>query len=158
MIQPRKSDGIVDLADLFPTALDLAGHPGAKVANLVPKTTFIDGVDQTSFFLGTNGQSNRKAEHYFLNGRLSAVRMDEFKYHVLIQQPYAYTQSGYQGGFTGTVMQTAGSSVFNLYTDPQESDSIGVRHIPMGVPLQTEMHAYMEILKKYPPRAQIKSD
>ncbi len=33
--------------------------------------------------------------------------MDEFKYHVLIQQPYAYTQSGYQGGFTGTVMQTA---------------------------------------------------
>ncbi|MGT5484899.1 hypothetical protein ACRWFD_25970, partial [Escherichia coli] len=23
---------------------------------------------------------------------------------------------------------------------------------------QTEMHAYMEILKKYPPRAQIKSD
>ncbi len=73
--------------------------------------------------------------------------MDEFKYHVLIQQPYAYTQSGYQGGFTGTVMQTAGSSVFNLYTDPQESDSIGVRHIPMGVPLQTEMHAYMEILK-----------
>ncbi|MCV5646854.1 sulfatase-like hydrolase/transferase, partial [Escherichia coli] len=54
MIQPRKSDGIVDLADLFPTALDLAGHPGAKVANLVPKTTFIDGVDQTSFFLGTN--------------------------------------------------------------------------------------------------------
>ncbi len=50
MIQPRKSDGIVDLADLFPTALDLAGHPGAKVANLVPKTTFIDGVDQTSFF------------------------------------------------------------------------------------------------------------
>ncbi|HDN1068803.1 TPA: sulfatase-like hydrolase/transferase [Escherichia coli] len=158
MIQPRKSDGIVDLADLFPTALDLAGHPGAKVANLVPKTTFIDGVDQTSFFLGTNGQSNRKAEHYFLNGKLSAVRMDEFKYHVLIQQPYAYTQSGYQGGFTGTVMQTAGSSVFNLYTDPQESDSIGVRHIPMGVPLQTEMHAYMEILKKYPPRAQIKSD
>ncbi len=38
--------------------------------------------------------------------------------------------------------------MFNLYTDPQESDSIGVRHIPMGVPLQTEMHAYMEILKK----------
>ncbi len=54
-------------------------------------------MDQTSFFPGTNGQSNRKAEHYFLNGKLAAVRMDEFKYHVLIQQPYAYTQSGYQG-------------------------------------------------------------
>ncbi|MCQ8811656.1 arylsulfatase, partial [Escherichia coli] len=85
------------------------------------------------------------AEHYFLNGKLSAVRMDEFKYHLLIQQPYAYTQSGYQGGFTGTVMQTAGSSVFNQYTDPQESDSIGVPHNPKGVPLQPEMHANKDI-------------
>lgn len=127
------------------------------MANLVPKTTFIDGVDQTSFFPGTNGQSNRKAEHYFLNGKLAAVRMDEFKYHVLIQQPYAYTQSGYQGGFTGTVMQTAGSSVFNLYTDPQESDSIGVRHIPMGVPPDRNARVYGDP-EKYPPRAQIKSD
>ncbi|MGU0161016.1 hypothetical protein ACVXHB_29245 [Escherichia coli] len=47
IIQPRKSDGIVDLADLFPTALDLAGR-GAKVANFMPKTTFIDGVEPTS--------------------------------------------------------------------------------------------------------------
>ncbi|VCV94765.1 hypothetical protein BANRA_00030 [Escherichia coli] len=95
MIQPRKSDGIVDLADLFPTALDLAGIPGES-SEFSTETTFIDGVDQTSLLPGTNGQSNRKAEHYFLNGKLSAVRMDEFKYHVLIQQPYAYTQSGYQ--------------------------------------------------------------
>lgn len=156
MIQPRKSDGIVDLADLFPTALALAGKPGAEVSKLVPKTTFIDGVDQSSFFLGSNGQSNRKAEHYFLNGQLSAVRIDEFKYHLLIQQPYAFTQTGYQGGFTGAVMQTAGSMMFNLYTDPQESKSVGIRHIPMGVPLQTEVHDYMAILKKYPPKVQIK--
>lgn len=83
--------------------------------------------------------------------------MDEFKYHVLIQQPYAYTQSGYQGGFTGTVMQTAGSSVFNLYTDPQESDSIGVRHIPMGTATDRNACVYGDP-EKYPPRAQIKSD
>ena len=156
MIQSRKSDGIVDLADLFPTALALAGKPGAEVAKLVPKNTFIDGIDQSSFFIAANGQSNRKAEHYFLNGQLSAVRIDEFKYHLIIQQPYAFTQSGYQGGFSGAVMQTAGTAVFNLYTDPQESDAIGVRHIPMGVPLQTEIHDYMEILKKYPPKVQIK--
>ena len=113
-------------------------------------------MDQTSFFLGTNGQSNRKAEHYFLNGKLSAVRMDEFKYHVRFSNLTLIPRADIRGGFTGTVMQTADRRVFNLYTDPQESDSIGVRHIPMGVPLQTEMHAYMEILKKYPPRAQIK--
>ncbi|UMQ02679.1 sulfatase-like hydrolase/transferase [Escherichia coli] len=32
-----------------PTALDLAGHHGAKVANLVPKTTFIDGAGPDIF-------------------------------------------------------------------------------------------------------------
>jgi arylsulfatase len=75
---------------------------------------------------------------------------------MLIQQPYAFTQSGYQGGFTGAVMPTAGTMIFNLYTDPQESESVGVRHIPMGVPLQTEGHDYMKILQKYPPKVQIK--
>ena len=53
-------------------------------------------------------------------------------------------------------MQTAGTMIFNLYTDPQERESVGVRHIPMGVPLQTEVHDYMAILKKYPPKVQIK--
>ncbi|TKV05155.1 sulfatase-like hydrolase/transferase [Citrobacter sp. wls619] len=156
MIQPRRSDGIVDLADLFPTSLSLAGHPGAELAKLVPEKTFIDGVDQASFFIGKDGQSNRKTEHYFLNGELSAVRIDEFKYHLLIQQPFAFTQTGYQGGFTGAVMKTAGAMMFNLYTNPQEDESVGVRHIPMGVPLQDEAHNYMEILKKYPPKVQIK--
>lgn len=63
------------------------------------------------------------------------------------QQPFAFTQTGYQGGFTGAITKTAGTTIFNLYTNPQEDDSIGVRHIPMGVPLQTEVHNYMEILK-----------
>ncbi|EGL5970615.1 arylsulfatase [Salmonella enterica] len=72
------------------------------------------------------------------------------------QQPFAFTQTGYQGGFSGAITKTAGTTIFNLYTNPQEDDSIGVRHIPMGVPLQTEVHNYMEILKKYPPKAQIK--
>jgi arylsulfatase len=139
-----------------PTSLALAGFPGAKLDKLIPAKTFIDGVDQSSFFIGANGQSNRKAEHYFLNGELSAVRIDEFKYHLLIQQPFAFTQTGYQGGFTGAVMRTAGTMIFNLYTNPQEDDSVGIRHIPMGVPLQAEAHNYMEILKKYPPKVQIK--
>ena len=157
MVQPRKSEGIVDLADLFPTALALAGKPGAEVSKLVPSTTFIDGVDQSSFFIGTDGQSNRKAEHYFLNGQLSAVRIDEFKFYTLLQQPFAFTQSGYQGGFTGTVMPAAGAMLFNLYADPHETDSIGIRHTPMGVPLTVEIEEYKKILQKYPPKTQIKS-
>jgi arylsulfatase len=51
MIAPRKSDGLFDLADILPTALDLAGVPGAKLAELFPKSTYIDGVDQASFLI-----------------------------------------------------------------------------------------------------------
>ena len=155
MIEPRKSEGLFDLSDLFNTCLSLAGKPGAEVGKLVPAKTFIDGVDQASFLLSKNGQSNRKAVHYFWNGKLSAVRIDEFKFFELVQQPFAFTRTGYQGGFSGAIMQPAGTLMFNLYTNPQEDDHIGIRHIPMGVPLQTEMIAYKEILKKYPPVVQI---
>ena len=154
MIEPRKSEGLFDLADLFNTSLSLAGKPGAELAKLVPPKTFIDGVDQASFLLGKDGQSNRRAIHYFMSGKMSAVRIDEFKYHTLMQLPFAVTPRGYQGGFTGAMVPGAGSMMFNLYTDPQEDASTGVRHIPMGVPLMSEMEAYEAILKKYPPHTQ----
>ncbi|WJD51098.1 sulfatase-like hydrolase/transferase [Enterobacter sp. PGRG2] len=155
MIQPRKSDGLFDITDIFPTSLALAGKSGAELAKLVPKSTFIDGVNQASWFVGNTGQSNRRAEHYFLNGQLSAVRVDEFKYHTLIQQPYAFTSKGYQGGFTGSISKTAGSMIFNLYTNPQEDESVGIRHIPVGIILQEEIKNYNNILNKYPPSVQI---
>ncbi|HFZ8995803.1 TPA: sulfatase-like hydrolase/transferase [Citrobacter freundii] len=155
MIQPRRSDGLFDLTDIFPTSLALAGKPGAEVAKMVPKTTYIDGIDQSSFLLGNDGQSNRRVEHYFLNGKLAAVRIDEFKYHVLVQQPYAFTKKGYQGGFTGAIIPSAGTTIFNLYTNPQEDESIGVRHIPVGILLENAVNDYKEILKKYPPNTQI---
>lgn len=155
MIEPRKSEGLFDLSDLFNTSLALAGKPGADLSALAPKGTFIDGIDQSSFLLAKDGQSNRKAIHYFWNDKLAAVRIDEFKYHTLMQAPYALTPNGYHGGFTGAVMESAGSMMFNLYTNPQEDDSIGARHIPMGVPLNTEIVAYQEILKKYPGKVQI---
>ncbi len=155
MIEPGKSDGLFELADLMPTCLSLAGKPGAELAKLVPEKTFIDGVDQASFLLANKGQSNRKSVFYFWNDKLSAVRMDEFKYFLMFQDPFAATKTGYQGGFTGGIQQTAGSLMFNLYTNPQEDDSIGVRHIPMGVPFQTEVGVYEEILKKYPGKIQV---
>ncbi len=155
MITPGKSEGLFDLSDIFNTSLSLAGKPGAELAKLVPATTFIDGVDQASFLLADNGQSNRRAIHYFWNGKPAAVRIDEFKYHTLMQLPYAVTQRGHQGGFTGAIVPGAGGMIFNLYTNPQEDASVGVRHIPMGVPLMDEMEAYQVILKKYPGKVQI---
>lgn len=155
MIEPRKSDGLFDLSDLFNTSLALAGKPGAEAGKLVPEKTFIDGVDQASFLLAKHGQSNRKAIHYFWNDKLSAIRVDEFKFFTLLQQPNAFTDLGYKGGFSGAIMQSAGSVMFNLYTNPQEDDAVGIRHIPLGVPLEAELGAYAEILKKYPGKIQI---
>jgi arylsulfatase len=46
--------------------------------------------------------------------------------------------------------------MFNLYTNPQEDETIGIRHIPLGVPIETEFNRYkLEVLKKYPPHVQI---
>jgi len=67
MIAPRKSDGLFDDADILPTALSLAGVPGAQLADLFPKTTYIDGVDQASFLVADNGLSARRSRIYTLN-------------------------------------------------------------------------------------------
>jgi arylsulfatase len=155
MIEPRKSEGLFDLADLFTTSLALAGKPGAEAGKLVPADRYIDGIDQTSFLLAQNGQSNRRSILYFLGAHLAAVRIDELKFHVLVQVPDAVTRRGQQGGISGTAQQTAGSIMFNLYTNPQEDDMIGVRHIPLGLPLLTEMQRYEAVLQKFPPSTQI---
>ena len=155
MIEPRKSDGLFDLSDLFNTSLALAGKAGASLSPLAPKGTFIDGIDQSSFLLAKDGQSKRKTIHYFWNDKLAAVRVDEFKIHTLLQEPYLLTPNGSHGGFTGVILESAGSMMFNLYTNPQEDDAVGIRHIPLGVPLNAELAAYQAILKKYPGKVQI---
>jgi arylsulfatase len=155
MIEPRKSEGLFDLADLFNTALALAGKPGAEAAKLVPSNRYIDGIDQTSFLLAKDGQSNRRSILYFLGGELAAVRIDEFKFHALVQVPNAVTVRGQPGGLTGTSQRTSGTLIFNLYTNPQEDDAVGVRHIPMGVPLLDEMNRYHAVLQRFPSRIQI---
>ena len=79
MIAPRKSDQLFDLADLLPTAIALAGVPGAKLADLFPKTTYIDGVDQSGFLVADKGLSARRSRIYTLNQYFAATRIDEFK-------------------------------------------------------------------------------
>ncbi|HEX4145063.1 MAG TPA: sulfatase-like hydrolase/transferase, partial [Pirellulales bacterium] len=155
VIRPRKSDGLFYLGDLFNTSLSLAGKHGAEIGKLVGSKEYVDGVDQASFLLAENGQSNRRSMLYFLNDELSAVRMDEFKYMILAQVADAFTKKGNIGGLSGSAQRPAASLMFNLYTDPQETDHIGIRHIPMGVPLLTEIDRYQAVLKKYPKRKQV---
>lgn len=156
MIKPRRCDGLFDLADLFNTCTSLAGAPGAEAAKFLPKDRYVDGIDQASFLVADNGQSNRRSRIYTLNQFFSAVRMDEFKYIMTLELEKAIFPRGFQAGFSGAVVtQTGGALMVNLYTDPQEDVNSGIRHIPMVVPVGAEAARYQEVLKKYPPKAKV---
>ena len=159
MIKPRRCDGLFDLADLFNTCTSLAGAPGAAVAKFLPKDRYVDGIDQASFLVADNGQSNRRSRIYTLNQFFSGVRIDEFKAIMAVELEKAIFPRGFQAGFSGAVVtQTGGVLMVNLYTDPQEDVNSGIRHIPMMVPLGAEATRYQEVLKKYPPKIKIGFD
>jgi len=156
MIQPRKSDGLFDFADILPTALSLAGVSGAKLAPLFPTTTYIDGVDQASFLVADDGLSARKSRPYTLNQYFASMRVDEFKYTWTAEIQNGVVQKGDVGGFSGSIITDSGGAIcFNLYTNPQEDVNIGVRHIPMMVPVIGAAGWYMQELVKFPPQFKI---
>lgn len=156
MIQPRKSDGLFDFADILPTVLDLAGVPGAKLAGKFPKTTYIDGVDQASFLVADNGLSARRSRPYTLNQYFAGMRIDEFKYIWTGEIQNAVVQKGDIGGFSGSLFTDSGGAImFNLYTNPQEDVSVGIRHIPALGPVVLASAFYMQELIKYPPQFKI---
>lgn len=153
VIEPRKSDGLFDLADLFNTCASIAGAPGAEVTKFLPKDRYVDGIDQTAFWLAPEGRSCRRSRIYTMNQFFSALRMDEFKAHITVELQEAIFQRGFTGGFSGSIVtRTGGGTVTNIYTNPQEDTSIGIRHIPMTIPLLGEIQRYEAVLKKYPPK------
>jgi arylsulfatase len=153
MIAPRRSDGLFDLADLFNTALSLAGKPGAEVGAMLPKDRYVDGIDQVSFLLADEGESNRRSRIYTMNQYFSALRIDEFKCHFVVELQQAIFGNGFKGGFSGTINNDlATGTVTNLYTDPQENLSLGIRHLPMTMILSAEDSRYRDVLKKFPPK------
>jgi arylsulfatase A-like enzyme len=156
MINPRKSDGLFDDADILPTMLSLAGVQGAQLADLFPKTTYIDGVDQASFLVADNGLSARRSRPYTLNQYFAAVRIDEFKGVMTAEIENGVVQKGDWGGFSGPIFTDSGGGiVFNLYTNPQEDVSVGIRHIPVSVPIMAASGFYLKELIKYPPQFKI---
>ncbi|MBN1199515.1 MAG: sulfatase-like hydrolase/transferase [Bacteroidales bacterium] len=155
IIPAKKSDGLFDLGDLFNTCLSIAGMKSTDLSKRVGEKRYIDGVDQTSFWLANEGQSNRYSRIYTLNQYLSAVRVDEFKLHATVELQKAIFPRGFTGGFSGAIVNTAGATMVNLYTDPQEDISIGIRHIPAAVMVGAELDRYAAVLQKFPPQMKI---
>ncbi|MFI5042257.1 MAG: arylsulfatase, partial [Acidimicrobiales bacterium] len=107
----RASDGVFSQMDLFNTILNLAGAGDA-----VPTDRYIDGVDQTSFLLDPDGESNRKYLYYWLTNVFSALRVGEWKFMV------ASTSDDDRdclnlGGFTGVTQKYTHGRLYNLYLD-----------------------------------------
>lgn len=151
IIEPARTDGLFDLADLFNTALSLAGIKGADIGGALPKSRYVDGIDQLSFLVGDEHLSNRRSRIYTMNQYASAIRVDEFKGSNTVQLQEAIFQRGYTGGFSGAiVLQTGGVVMTNLYMNPQEDITSGIRHIPMGVLVGAEAQRYNDVLKKFP--------
>jgi len=156
MIAPRRSDGLFDFADILPTALAMTGVTGGDLAKLFDEKTYIDGVDQLSFLIADDGQSNRRSRPYTINQFFGAMRIDEFKYMFTGEIQDSIVQKGNWGGFSGSLFtDTGGAVMFNLYANPQEDVNIGIRHIPATVPLMTAAGEYMAELIKYPPQFKI---
>lgn len=70
----QQNDGLFSFNDVLPTALGLSGQ-----TEKLPSDRYIDGIDQTSFLLSTNGHSNRKFHYFWLQDNFSALRCGEYK-------------------------------------------------------------------------------
>ena len=79
------------------------------------------------------------------------MRIDEFKGVVTAEIENGVVQKGDWGGFSGPIFtDSAGGIVFNLYTNPQEDVSVGIRHIPVSVAIMGVSAFYLQELIKYP--------
>jgi len=147
MIEPgRASDGLFSQMDLFPTMLTLAG-----ASERVPADRYIDGVDQTSFLLAPEGDSNRKYQYYWLGRTFSALRVGEYKFMVASISDGDHDVLN-PGGFTGVSQRYPYGRLYNLYLDPKETRSYLIRKLAYLESFQSGMRNHLATFKKYPPK------
>lgn len=142
----RASDGLFSFADVFTTAAALAG-----AQDKIPDDRFIDGVDQTSFLVAPEGESNRKYHYYWLGQTLSAVRCAEYKFMVASTSDDDMDVAG-PGGFTGVNQRYTYGRFFNLYLDPKETKSYMTRKLAYLEAFTSGMMRHMLTLRQYPPK------
>ncbi len=99
--------------DLYNTSLDLAG-----IKDKIPTDRYIDGIDQTSFLLADDGNSNREKVYIWNEADLMAMRMYEYKIHIKIVEEKAQWLN-----IDMTTVSDVGLApwLFNLYIDPKEA-------------------------------------
>ena len=124
----------------------LAGAPGA-----VPSDRFIDSVDQTSFLLAADGNSNRKFHYYWLLTAMAALRVGEYKYVMRGMSEGDHDVLNH-GGFSGAIEAYPYGKLFNLYLDPKETRSYLIRKLVYIELLQQAIARHQRTFREYPNR------
>lgn len=147
----RVADGLFDLMDLFATTLSVAGSSG-----LVPGDRFVDSIDQSGFLLSDAGQSARRAEYYWVNTTLSAVRVGEFKAYRAWQTTEADDTWPRLSPFQSSTQRgTYGGKIFDLYIDPKEEHALAPLKQPQIPVLSRTLQQHLATFKAFPPKVPI---
>jgi arylsulfatase A-like enzyme len=155
--QGAELNGIQSHEDLFTTLSAAAGVPdireriakGDKLDTDVEHKNYIDGVNNLDYWTGKSDKSARDEYIYYMESRLMAVRVNQWKAHFA-------TRDGYYGATTKLEIPW----LFNLRQDPFESyqQTPG----PRATILQQKTYLFndftdrlgrhMATLQKYPPK------
>jgi arylsulfatase len=127
------SNEIVHQVDTFTTLAHLAGAA-------VPTDRYIDGVDQTAFFLGQQARSNREGFPCYVGDTLFAVKWRDWKCH-FVWQEYMFDPPRPLG-----VPQ-----LHNLLLDPRERTNVSSMNTWVYNPVMKIVDEMKASLEKEPP-------
>jgi arylsulfatase len=141
-IAPRASNEMVSMHDVAPTLASIIG------ANM-PTDRPIDGVDQSAFFTGRQGKSNRDSLITFIGEEIVAVRWRQFR--IYPKQFVASAGNPAMSGVGGNRMELNGyPAIFNIEADPREEVNIvGTSGWVVGQYLRV-IGEYQKTLEKHP--------
>lgn len=128
------SNEMVHQVDMFPTLLGWAGCQ-------TPQDRVIDGIDQGSFFCGTQEKSNREGCLIWVGERLHGVKWRNFK-ALFAKQRY----------FFDGVQQLGTPQIVNLIADPKEREPVDAQYLHTWVlgPVARLLQKYQESVKREP--------
>ena len=143
----RVSGGLLDLTDLYATALALAG-----ASDHVPTDRYIDSIDQSSFLVADAGESRRRAVYYWTGNAFMGVRIAEFKFlvkeHVYEHDDTWPRQSPFQGTIHSSLY---GGKLFNLLLDMKEEHAMAPLKQPQVPVILAAVKKHLATFKQYPP-------
>ncbi len=106
----------------------------------MPEERVIDGVDQTDFLLGKQEKSNREGIIVYMGEEIFGVKWRDWKLNFKEQDTLFSETRNY-----GT------PRVYNLLTDPQESENILFPHTWVPKAALVQLGEHLASLKKHPP-------